>query len=192
MSVSAWGSIRVPRVGSTSWTLVEHRWFIGAMKWACFPLELAEPLLRKPYTRDAYAPLLCRSTNRACAVHTPVRRQNLLSKSYSGAPPRRFNSRSPLNQRLFCTAVLPRQMRGTLLYRVSRRLRTCQRRHHRFTIRFKFVPIRPPFQGDSLCTWFPGLKAWAILSSPFGRLEHPRENVETRGGLASNAPVPLA
>jgi hypothetical protein len=28
---------------------------------------------------------------------------------------------------------------------------------------------RPPFQGDSLCMWFPGLKAWAILYSPFER-----------------------
>jgi hypothetical protein len=30
------------------------------MKLAFFPLELAKPLLRKTYTRDAYAPLLCR------------------------------------------------------------------------------------------------------------------------------------
>jgi hypothetical protein len=27
------------------------------------------------------------------------------------------------------------------------------------------IPIRPSFQDDSLCTWFPGLKAWAILCS---------------------------
>jgi hypothetical protein len=29
MSVSAYGSIRVPRVGSISGALLEHRWFIG-------------------------------------------------------------------------------------------------------------------------------------------------------------------
>ena len=28
---------------------------------------------------------------------------------------------------------------------------------------------RPPFQGDSLLGTFPGLKAWAVLFSPFGR-----------------------
>ena len=38
---------RVPRVGSTGRALLEHRWFIGGMKLACFPLELAKPLLRK-------------------------------------------------------------------------------------------------------------------------------------------------
>jgi len=41
MSVSAYGSIRVPRVGSTSLAL----------------LELAKSLVRKAYTRDAYVPL---------------------------------------------------------------------------------------------------------------------------------------
>ena len=30
------------------------------MKLAVFPLELAKPLVRKAYTRDAYASLLCR------------------------------------------------------------------------------------------------------------------------------------
>ena len=43
------------------------------MKLASFPLELATPpLVRKAYTRDAYAPLLCRGINRACAGHTPL------------------------------------------------------------------------------------------------------------------------
>ena len=37
------------------------------------------------------------------------------------------------------------------------------------------------FQGDSFCTWFPGLKAWAIFCSPFGRLEHALENVQSPG-----------
>jgi hypothetical protein len=41
------------------------------MKFASFPLELAKPLLRKAYTRDAYAPLLCRGINWACAGHNP-------------------------------------------------------------------------------------------------------------------------
>jgi hypothetical protein len=45
------------------------------MKSACFPLELAKPLFRKAYTRDAYAPLRCRGVNSACAGHTLVRRQ---------------------------------------------------------------------------------------------------------------------
>jgi len=31
---------------------------------------------------------------------------------------------------------------------------------------------RPPFQGDSLGDAFPGLKPWAVLFSPFGRLTH--------------------
>jgi|SRR5271165_2976977 len=53
MSVSAYGSIRIPRVGSTSCALFEYRGYIGAMKLASFPLELAKPLLRKAYTRDA-------------------------------------------------------------------------------------------------------------------------------------------
>jgi hypothetical protein len=57
MSVWAYGSIRVPRVGSTSRGLLEHRWYIGGMKLASFPFELAKPLLQKAYTRDAYAPL---------------------------------------------------------------------------------------------------------------------------------------
>jgi len=70
---------RVPRVGSTSSALFEHRWFIGGMKLACFPLELAKPLLRKPYTREAYAPLLSRGISCECAGHTLVRRQNLIS-----------------------------------------------------------------------------------------------------------------
>ena len=43
----------------------------GGMKLACFPLELAKPLLRKAYTRDAYAPLLCRGISWACAGHIP-------------------------------------------------------------------------------------------------------------------------
>ena len=49
------------------------------------------------------------------------------------------------------------------------------------------IPIRPPFQGDSLCTWFPGLKAWATLYSPFGRLEH-TQKMSKLPGVASNAP----
>jgi len=55
MNVSAYRSIRVPRVSSISRALLEHRWYIGGTKLACFPLALAKPLLRKPYTRDAYA-----------------------------------------------------------------------------------------------------------------------------------------
>ena len=37
MSVSAYGSPRVQRAGSTSRALLEHRWYIGGMKLACFP-----------------------------------------------------------------------------------------------------------------------------------------------------------
>jgi hypothetical protein len=44
MRVSAYGSIRVPRVGSTGLALLEHRWYIGGMKLASFPLELVKPL----------------------------------------------------------------------------------------------------------------------------------------------------
>jgi hypothetical protein len=58
---------------------------------------MAKPLLRKAYTRDAYAPLLCRGISWACAGAV-IRRQNLISKSHSRALPRRFNSRSPVKQ----------------------------------------------------------------------------------------------
>ena len=70
MSVSAYG-IRVPRVGSTSWAL----------------LELAKPLVRKGYTRDAYAPLLCRGISWACAGHTsrPQREPHLQKRFQSVA-----------------------------------------------------------------------------------------------------------
>jgi len=34
----------------------------------------------------------------------------------------------------------------------------------------------------------PGLKAWAVLFSPFGRLKHPQKNVQTPGGVAYNPP----
>jgi hypothetical protein len=71
MSVSAYGSIRVPRVGSTSWAL----------------LELAKPLVRKGYTRDAYAPLLCRGISWACAGHTsPPQREPYLQKRFHSVP----------------------------------------------------------------------------------------------------------
>jgi len=43
---------------------------IGGMKLASFPLELAKPLVRKAYTRDAYAPILRRGINWACTGHT--------------------------------------------------------------------------------------------------------------------------
>jgi len=39
------------------------------MKLACFPLKLAKPLLRKPYTRDAYAPLLCRGIRKKQIIY---------------------------------------------------------------------------------------------------------------------------
>ena len=63
------------------------------MKLASFSLELAKPLLRKAYTRDAYAPLLCRGISWARAG-TLIR--TLISKSHSRALPGRFNSRSPI------------------------------------------------------------------------------------------------
>jgi len=47
----------------------------------------SKPLLRKAYTRDAYAPLLSHFISWSCADHTPVRRQNFISKSRSRAPP---------------------------------------------------------------------------------------------------------
>jgi hypothetical protein len=56
----------------------------------------SQPLLRKPYRRDAYAPLLRRGISWACARHTLVRRENLISESHSRALPRCFNSRSPV------------------------------------------------------------------------------------------------
>jgi len=49
------------------------------MKLASFPLELAKPPLPKAYTRDAYAPVLRRGVNWACAGHALLRRQNLIS-----------------------------------------------------------------------------------------------------------------
>jgi len=66
----------------------------------------------------------------------------------------------------------------------------------------KAIPER--FQGASIADhllnqrlfwsammWFPGLKASAILSSPFERLEHARENIQTPAGAASNSPPAL-
>jgi hypothetical protein len=38
---------------------------------ASLPLELAKPLLRKAYTRDAYAPLLCRGISSRIAKLVP-------------------------------------------------------------------------------------------------------------------------
>jgi hypothetical protein len=56
------------------------------MKLACFPLKLAKPLLRKAYTRDAYAPLLCRGVSWACAGHIPrPRTEPHLQKPLQGA-----------------------------------------------------------------------------------------------------------
>jgi hypothetical protein len=65
MNVSAYRSIRVPRVSSIGRALLEHRWYIGGTKLACFPLALAKPLLRKPYTREAPSPSL-RRPKRVC------------------------------------------------------------------------------------------------------------------------------
>ena len=44
-------------------------------------------------------------------------------------------------------------------------------RFHRLCTRISLVRhrIRPPLQGDSVWDDFPGLKAWAVLLSPFGR-----------------------
>ena len=80
------------------------------MKSASFPLELADPLLRKGYTRDAYAPLLCRGINLACAGRTPRPRKNLIFKSHSRALSRRFNSRSPAQPTVILVSndVVPR------------------------------------------------------------------------------------
>src|ERR1700751_1899644 len=46
-----------------------------------------------------------------------------------------------------------------------------------------------PFRAISLCVALPGLKPWAVLCSPFGRLEHAQENVQTPGhkGFVINA-----
>ena len=69
------------------------------MKLASFPLAraiIAKPLLRKAYTRDAYAPLLYRGTDWRAQATSLARRQNLISKSHSRALPRRFNSRPPV------------------------------------------------------------------------------------------------
>jgi hypothetical protein len=42
------------------------------------------------------------------------------------------------------------------------------------------MPIRTPFQGDFLVRVVPRAeKPWAVLCSPFGRLEHAQENVQT-------------
>jgi len=74
------------------------------MKLACFRSSLQslyfgrltrETRLRQGFVgQAAYAPLLSRGINSACAGHTLLRRQNLISKSYSRALPRRFNSGS--------------------------------------------------------------------------------------------------
>ena len=49
------------------------------MKLAPFLLELAKHLVRKAYTRDAYAPLLCRGISWRTQATSILRRQNLLS-----------------------------------------------------------------------------------------------------------------
>jgi hypothetical protein len=103
------GSIRVPRVSSTSCALLEHPWCIGAMKFASFPLGLAKPLLRRAYTRDAYVPLLCRGISWACAGRMPAPRcaqisvdaQNHLSAHTRNAEhgPRNAERRTPNAER---------------------------------------------------------------------------------------------
>jgi hypothetical protein len=80
---------RFDQLSSARASVVDRRNEVGLL-----PLELAKPLLRKAYARDAYARLLCCGINSACAGHTLLRRPNLISKSYSRALPRRFSSGS--------------------------------------------------------------------------------------------------
>src|SRR6202007_136666 len=48
---------------------------------------------------------------------------------------------------------------------------TMQDFHPRYNKRF-MARAWTPFEGDFVAYAFPGLKPWAILFSPFGRLEH--------------------
>jgi hypothetical protein len=110
MSVSAYGSIRVPRVGSTSWAL----------------LELAKPLVRKVYTREATSPSL-RRPKRVCSFTVSrhqlgVRRPHLSSADGTSSPkaiPERSHCASIadrlFNQRLFWTGLSARPRRSLAL-----------------------------------------------------------------------------
>ena len=121
MSVSAYGSIRVPRVGSTSRALLEHRWYIGGMKLASLQLELANPLLRKAYTRDAYAPYCVAAFSWVCAGPL-VRKHNLISKSHSRALVSRFNSKSPVQPTVILeSTVIPKSPAAAGRFRPSGR-----------------------------------------------------------------------
>jgi len=73
MSVPAY-SIRVPRVGSTSRALLEHRWLIGGIKLASFPLELAKPYFGR-LTRETRMLPYCVAASTGRSQATPPRPQ---------------------------------------------------------------------------------------------------------------------
>jgi hypothetical protein len=91
--------------------MLEHRWCIRGMKLASFPLELAKPLVRTVYTRDAYAPLLRRGINWASAGYTP--------RPQTEPPPKAIPERRevtsivehPFDQGLFWTGYLSHVLR---------------------------------------------------------------------------------
>jgi hypothetical protein len=87
----------------------------GAMKSACFPLELAKFLLQKAYTRDAYAPLL------PSRYQWGVRRPHASSADRTSSPraiPERWQGASiadhPFNQRFFWAAMVNNKASLTL------------------------------------------------------------------------------
>jgi len=116
MSVSAYGSIRsLPDEASTksgpacrfdqlssARASVVHR----RNEFCFLPAQaiIGKPLLRKAYTRDAYAPLLCRGVSWACAGALI---RTLISKSHSKVLPRRFDSRPPVQLAIILDSSAP-------------------------------------------------------------------------------------
>jgi hypothetical protein len=61
--------------------------------------------------------------------------------------------------------------------------------HNNMSLRYRGSPFGRPFRAFSSSIEFPGLKAWAVLCSLFGRLERIQENVQTpRGNFAFSEP----